>query len=88
LNQYYVSVQKGAVTILAEPMEATDSVQILLKLALRPELQAGYHNISVRLIGEAPLPGEVMELLEPADGLSWITEEQWQQIEEIGKKSK
>jgi hypothetical protein len=86
LNQYYVSVQKGAVTILAEPMEAEDSVQILLKLALRPELQSGYHNISVRLIGEAPIPGEVMELLAPADGLSWITEEQWRLIEEIGKK--
>jgi hypothetical protein len=86
LNQYYVSVQKGAVTILAEPMEATDSVQILLKLALRPELQAGYHNISVRLIGEAPLPGEVME--EPLE-LSYefpLTEEQMDMLREIGKK--
>jgi hypothetical protein len=63
-------------------MEATDSVQILLKLALRPELQAGYHNISVRLIGEAPIPGEVME--EPLE-LSYEAQLTPEQIEMLKK---
>lgn len=90
MNRYHVSVQKGAVTLIAEEIEAVDSVQILLKLALRPELQTGYNNVNVSLLGEAP--GEIMGLLEPDDkayeeGLV-LSEEQWEELQEIGMYGK